>query len=362
MIEHGGNVAAVAAQRGGNQRDFLDLSANINPLGLPQQLKRCLQESITALEHYPDSHYRQAREFLAEYHCCQVNHVGLWNGAIEAFYELARLFRPQKVVLLQPTFMEYEEAFRQVGAMCHYVALEGETYHPNLEALLAEVVSLQAGDVVVICNPNNPTGSLWPLKDLVAVATALRNRGAFLILDEAFMDFVVNESDYSFISLLSDYPNVIVVRSLTKFYAIPGLRLGYSVSYSPLYSAYLQEGLQPWRVNALAQAAVPVLLEDKVYQEQTAVWLCEEQPFLYNSLKAFSVLTVVPPSVNYIFFRYHGQLDLREALLEHQVLIRSCANYNGLTDHHYRVAIRSREENQRFLAALALVLDQGESE
>ncbi|MEW4353887.1 threonine-phosphate decarboxylase CobD [Streptococcus pneumoniae] len=355
-VEHGGNAAALAEKMGYPLEECIDFSANINPLGLSENLKTALVTAMEQLVHYPDIHYQKARLALSEHHHCGLENIALSNGAVELFYELARYFRPKKVLTLSPTFMEYEKAFLQVGSIMRECVLSAPDYGWDSEALLAAARDLSSGDVVLICNPNNPTGTLQSSQALKEVAAVLAEKGIFCIIDEAFMDFLRDDRD-SFIPYLAAFPNVIVVRSLTKFYAIPGLRLGYAVSYHPSCLSDIQESRAPWTVNTLADTAVPVIVADTAYQEKTRDWLEQEKNYLFTNLSRFSRLRVVPPSVNYIFFEYLGELDLREELRKHKMFIRSCSNYHHLSNRHYRVAIRSREENERLLAALQAVLE-----
>ncbi len=355
-VEHGGNAAALAEEFGFSLEDCLDFSANINPLGISQRLRACLTESIDWLVHYPDIGYSHSRDLLAHHHALERDNVLLANGAVEVFYELARFLRPKTVLTLSPTFMEYEKAFSQVQAKVERFSLPSPSYEWNLADMLPALDSLTAGDAVLICNPNNPTGTLIRRIELEKLAEDLQERRIFLILDEAFMDFLDDEGDYSFVSCLAAYPNAVVVRSLTKFYAIPGLRLGYALSCHPTCFDEIEGSRAPWSVNAMADHALPVLLKDQAYQEATKQWLRVERDFLFQGLTAFSQIRLVKPSVNYIFFEYLGRLDLRQELRQRKIFIRSCQNYHDLTERHYRIAIRSHQENEQLLACLTEVL------
>ena len=355
-VEHGGNAAALAEEFGFSLEDCLDFSANINPLGISPRLRACLTESIDWLVHYPDISYSRSRKLLAHHHGLEKDNVLLANGAVEVFYELARFLRPKTVLTLSPTFMEYEKAFSQVQAKVERFSLPSPSYEWNLADMLPALDSLTAGDAVLICNPNNPTGTLIRRTELEKLADYLQERQIFLILDEAFMDFLDDEEDYSFVSRLATYPNAVVVRSLTKFYAIPGLRLGYALSCHPTCFDEIEGSRAPWSVNAMADQALPVLLEDQDYQQATKQWLRVERDFLFQGLTAFPQIRPVKPSVNYIFFEYLGRLDLRQELRQRKIFIRSCQNYHDLTDRHYRIAIRSHQENEQLLACLTEVL------
>lgn len=355
-VEHGGNMASLARHMGYHPEDCIDFSANINPLGLSDRLRESLVTNIAGLVQYPEIDYELPRQALATYHACDLESVLLANGAVDIFYDLARVLTPQKILLLSPTFMEYEKAFRQVGAEVLHHALKAPGYQWQPHDLLPTIAEMSEGDVVLICHPNNPTGSLVAIEELVDLAKLLQDRGLVLVLDEAFADFLENEGKYSFIPCLSDFTNVVVVRSLTKFYAIPGLRLGYAVTNHPTCFKRIEEIRPPWTVNALAADLVVSLLDDEAYRQKTRLWLRKEQAFLYQSLIGFKDLRVVKPSVNYIFFEYLGDLDLRQMLWQKKLFIRSCQDYRGLTAKHYRVAVRRREENCRLVNALMEIL------
>lgn len=357
MVEHGGNIAEVADLLACKTQEMIDFSANINPLGLSPRLKTHMISVLERLTRYPDYRYQEARGFLAQYHGQEINTILLGNGAVGLFYELAAYLKPQTLLTLSPTFMEYEKAFQQVGSKMSYCILEAPRYEWCYDDIRPYIENLQAGDVVLICNPNNPTGSLVTHKELTKIAIDTDSRGLYLIIDEAFIEFLDNESNYSFIPLLKDFPNVIIVRSLTKFYAIPGLRLGYAISNHPNCFEWINQQRAPWTINAIAESVIPVMLTDDDYIQKTRYWLKQEQVFLYEALAAIPCLNPVRPSANYIFFDYQGQQDdLRQRLWEKKILIRSCHNYHHLKNNHYRIAIRSHEDNVALIKALKEVL------
>lgn len=360
-VAHGGNKEALALEMGFSPDECLDFSANINPLGLSQKMLERLEASFRKLVHYPDVDYKKSKAALADFHACSSQQILLSNGAVDLFYELARTVRPANLLILSPTFMEYEKAFGQVGSEIHYHVLTGPQYEWDFQSILPDLQVLSAGDLVLVCNPNNPTGSLVSNQVLIELAGFLKEREISLVIDEAFMDFVEDSDAYTMIPYLDECQNVIVVRSLTKFYAIPGLRLGYAVSSDSDLLATIEEYRPPWTINTLADELLPVLLQDKDYQLATQEWLKREQEFLYQTLAQFRQLKVVRPSVNYIFFEYEGEADLRQLLWREKIFIRSCQDYHHLNRQHYRVAVRSREENQQLIRCLTAVLRKCES-
>lgn len=362
IVEHGGNMQALAVELGFQAEDCLDFSANINPLGLSPNVRATLLQQLDQIVTYPDVSYSKTKQALAQFHACGSRQILLANGAVELFYELARYVKPNQLLVLSPTFMEYEKAFTQEGAKVLYHVLAQPDYTWDFQAIRQDLDRLAAGDMVLLCNPNNPTGTVVPVEVLREVASYLDNRGVWLVVDEAFVDFLEDEENYSFIPHLPAFSNVVVVRSLTKFYAIPGLRLGYGLSGNEALVAAMEERRPPWMVNSLAASLVPVLLTDRTYRQQTLDWLRSERAFLYQSLRQFDALKVSKPSVNYIFFEYKGDCDLREALRREKIFIRSCQNYHHLSNRHYRIGIRTREENLRLLAALSGVLERREQD
>lgn len=360
-VEHGGNIFALAKELGYERSECLDFSANINPLGISKNLQAGLFRDLDLLTHYPDVHYNQSRQLLADYHGLSSDMVLLANGAVELFYDIARALKPRKVIVLRPTFLEYEQALTQVGAEIAPLVLTEPDYTWNLADILPLLDNLSQGDMVLLCNPNNPTGTLVDNRLLRDLADILSDRGIHLVLDEAFADFLVDEERYSFVSYLTAFSNVLIVRSLTKFYAIPGLRLGYALTANPDYLQAIEQVRPPWTVNALAEVALSLIVKDKTYQEDTRGLIASEKAFLYEGLLALKDIVPVKPSVNYIFFKYLGDLDLRGLLRQRKIFIRSCANYPSLTDQHYRIAVRSRQENEQLLASLGQLLEREQS-
>lgn len=359
MAEHGGNVEKIANQLNVKKEDLIDFSANINPFGMPNNIKQILLHTIKDLEHYPDVEYNKSRQAIAKYEQMDMAHVVLSNGAVQLFFELAVVLKPKNVLLLAPTFLEYAEAFSRMDTTIHYYHLEQQNYFQiNLDNYMQHMSCLSSGDALVICNPNNPTGTLLTHHQIEQIVKRAEQKGVFVILDEAFIDFVENESQFTFVRYLAQYDNVCITKSLTKFFAIPGIRLGYALTTNTMVLNKLKTYMPPWSVNAFANAIVESLFHDSVYIEKTKQWIVEEKVFLYQKLNEIPYLSVVKPSVNYIFFKCNKPIDLRARLYRENILIRSCANYPTLNDTYYRVAIKSREDNMKLLNALQRILNE----
>lgn len=350
---HGGNIREAAAWLGIDPQRLLDFSANINPLGMPESLKQAIYQNIDCLERYPDPAYPGLYKALATHHQLPESWLLAGNGETEVIYTLVQALAPRRAMLVVPGFAEYRRALQQVGCRIdEFMLAEAQGWQLTESILSALTADL---DCLFLCTPNNPTG-LMPNHDLLlAIVARCRLLNITLIVDEAFLDFLADRS--GLIPYLAENSHLWVLRSLTKFYAIPGLRLGYLLNCNPQAIASLRERQMPWTINALAALAGEIILEDKAYQQATFQWLNTERPRLCQQLKQLAGITLWEGEANYLFLRCNvAGLDLQRAMLEQHVLIRSCANYPGLDERYFRVAVRGAVDNDCLVAAFGQVL------
>lgn len=347
---HGGNTREAAELLGISAEQLLDFSANINPLGMPDSLKRAIVDNLHLAERYPDVEYAHLHQALARHHQVPAEWILAGNGETESIFTLANGLRPKRAMIVTPGFAEYRRALQWTGCVIDEFALrEDDGWQLTADILEALTPEL---DCLFLCTPNNPTGLLPERQLLLAIAARCKQLNIALVLDEAFIDFI--EGEPGFIPLLPENPHVWVLRSLTKFYAMPGLRLGYLINSDTQAVAEMRARQMPWSINAFAALAGEILLEDTGWQQATWRWLKDEGARFYQQLGTLPGLTVYPGRANYLLLRC--DTDLQQALLARHILIRSCANYPGLDRRYFRVAIRSVEENNRLLAALGEVL------
>lgn len=349
---HGGNIREAASILGIPADRLLDFSANINPAGMPDSLKRALLDNLAVAERYPDPAYQQLHQTLAAHHQVPESWLLAGNGETESIFTLVNGLQPRRAMLVTPGFAEYRRALQLAGCDTVDYALREEDGWQLTDAILD---ALTGGvDCLFLCTPNNPTGLLPDASLLHAISDRCQQRGITLVLDEAFMDFLHDRE--GFIPHLADHPHIWVLRSLTKFYAIPGLRLGYLLCSDVDKVARMRERQMPWSINAFAALAAEVVLRDTAYQQASWAWLETERPRLQQALQAISGLCVWPGVANYLFLRCDVKgLDLQQALLEKEILIRSCANYPGLDARYYRVAVRSAVENDALITAMQTI-------
>jgi L-threonine-O-3-phosphate decarboxylase len=349
--EHGGNLRQLASQAGIPENALLDFSANLNPLGPPEWYRALINARLHETQHYPDPEYLALREAAAERYGTGIEEVLPGNGSSELIHLLPRLFPSSRAVIMVPAYSEYALACKAAGLMIEKILLKEETGFKFQPGLLEPV--LRTNDLVFIGQPNNPTGSLCDADALRALA--LQHPSVTFVMDEAFADFVEGMD-----SLTKRRPvNVLVMLSLTKFFAMPGLRLGCAIG-EPAIIRRMKELLPPWSVNTLAQAVGVEALNDKSYAEHTRQYVRKQRETLTHELRTFDGLTVYAGEANFVLVRIDSKkMDARqlaEKLLNKGIAIRLCDNFDGLDTRFFRIAVRTGDENSKLCDAVRTVL------
>lgn len=352
-FDHGGTVFAVARSLGVSPDAMLDFSASINPLGPPAGVREAVTAAFDRLVHYPDSTAAELREALARRHNLFPENICVANGSTELIYLVPRLAGGARGLVVAPPFSEYAKSLARAGLEVDYLDLfPADGFALSLDLLDRRLAD--GYDLLFLANPGNPTGALIPRHEIAEVICMCRRRGTFLVLDEAFMDFREEESATP---LAAQGDGAVVLRSMTKFYAIPGLRLGYAVG-SEAVIARLSSLREPWSVNTLAQAAGLACLADSDYPARTLALVERERARLSAGIGALPGLAVYPSAANYFLVRIDAGPTARELaarLLAERVLIRDCSSFRGLSERFFRVAVRGAGENMRLLELLGQV-------
>ncbi len=353
MSIHGGDIYTVQEQLG--QVPLLDFSANISPLGVPDSVRTAILERMDILQHYPDTACRKLRSTIAAFHNICPEQIVCGNGGADVLYRLVQTLQPKRALIPVPTFSEYHKALEETG--CH-VDRFPLSYPFCITDTLLKQLQACSYDFLVLCNPNNPTGMLISQKLLRSILTYAKAHHITVLLDECFCDMIPNETGVrSLIPDIEYYPNLFILKSLTKLYAIAGLRLGYGISADKMLIRCISECGQPWSVNVFAEAAGCAALQDDAYRTQFLQFLQTERIYLYEGLRSLG-LKVWKPSANFIFFQAIGLENLDKLLLPCSILIRHCDTYDGLNGEYYRVAVKSHEDNDYLLRCLKKILEQ----
>ncbi len=353
---HGGNLIWAAQVAGCSRDRILDFSASINPWGPPDSAISAIQENLSSLNSYPDPNYTLLRQALASWHGLSADWILPGNGVAALLTWVGReLAQLDAVYVIAPAFADYARSLQAFDApvVRYPLTVEGDKFTIDWAEFLEFAGKNNHSYGLLLNNPHNPTGKLFAKRDL----QALLDNFSLVVVDEAFMDFLPPERQQSLLDLTPDYPNLVILRSLTKFYSLPGLRIGYAIAH-PQRLRRWQIWRDPWSVNTLAAAAAMAVLQDKDFREKTWQWLPAAREKLYHKLSQIPGLTPVPSAVNYLLVQTEiPARQLQKQLLQtSQVLIRDCISFAELGDRYFRIAVRSASENQQLLAGLAQII------
>lgn len=354
--EHGGNSFEFAARQRCRIEEVTDFSASINPLGPSPLALRAIQEHLPALVHYPDRACRPLREALARRYDLEADQILIGNGSTELIHLIPGALKLRRLLIPVPSFSEYESAARRAGCRIDFFHLEEENQFQLVPAALIEALTLET-EALFLCNPNNPTARLLPKSELLRIVEAAGEKGIRVILDEAFIDYA---EEASLIGETKRHPHLIVLRSFTKFYGLPGLRVGYLVA-DPALRAALEKAQAPWSVNHLAQVAAAAGLDDRTYVRKSLALVEEERRYLSEALSALEEITLFPSEANYLFLKLSDRFDLEAldaALVQEKILVRNCRSFRGLGPRYLRIAVKSRRENAKLIRLLKPLCDR----
>ena len=351
-MAHGGNFSEFARRYQKKECDIIDFSSSINPLGLPESLNSVYQNSMDDLSRYPDPYAAPLRAKIAESFSCSQKHVVVGNGSMGVLEVAVRVLAPQRaypphVLLVEPCFSEYRRLAELQKAHIDTVALSSEDH---FKFPLKEIIkSLTAKDVLILGHPNNPTGTSLSREGLCQLLNAAEQENVWVLVDEAFSDWA---PDISMASKVSELGRLVVVRSLTKFFALAGIRSGYALGPKSVINEMMKH-MGPWTCNRLAQKLSIAALRDHAFQDESRRWLMRERSWFYDALQQLQILQPFQSSANFLLIQSRVSLDgFFDFLGKRGVFVRPCQNFNGLDKSYFRVAVRTRWENKLLLSVL----------
>ncbi len=349
---HGGNPQAIARALGIDPDTLIDFSASINPLSPPGCIAQLLLETPRLLREYPDPHCSVITQRISQVTGVPEDWIRVTNGSTEFIYLLPHLLKQgQEVALLDPCFSEHEKSFRAFGFRSHSIPFPADkSFGADPSLLLPKLDAIEQLGAIVLGHPASPTGKLYN-NLLPHLQKYCEKRNIILIVDEAFIDF--SSLDNSAWNLLQRNSNLVLIRSLTKFYSIPGLRIGYGILH-PEKIQQIAPYQYPWSVNALAQAVGAEVILDTTFIEKTRNWTIHERNFMFQAFKeSVPEIEVFPSEANFLLIRIREQsTGLYQHLLSQSLLIRSCGNFRGLDESFFRISLRKHEENQKLLDSI----------
>lgn len=337
---HGGDLYSAPVR--------LDYSANINPYGTPEAVKLAVQDSLQELLNYPDPECRELVEAISDFEQVPKHRILCGSGAAELIYSYCNALKPKKGLVLAPSFCEYETAMETAGCrVAHYYLQQENDFAVDgrFPAFLRE----WQGDVLFLCNPNNPTGQVMEAALLEEILQIVHEKGIRLFLDECFLDLTEGGESCSQKRQLSRYPELLILKAFTKGYGMAGLRLGYCVTSDEQLLEAMSKQVQLWNVSIPAQKAGVAALTQWDFLEKANRCIRQERQVLTGGLKQLG-FRVIPTKTNFILF--YTELPMKTRLMDRGILIRSCDNYPGLCRGWYRIAVKLPEENAELLAAM----------
>ena len=342
-FSHGGNLREAEKKYG---RCLIDFSANINPLKMPTGLKKKLFDNFSGLVNYPDPDSTEITRKIAEHWGVKSANILVGNGSAELIYFIVNAYQPRTAVIPVPTFSEYERALILAKTDISFLTLKEK----NKFCLDISKIEKKP-DIFFVCNPNNPTGNLLiENRENIGIKP-----NKLLVIDEAFMDFLPDQKEHTFALEVVKNKKIIVLRSFTKFFALPGLRIGYMLAHEDVIKK-IRRYKFPWNVNSLAQIAGAAVLSDNEYIFKTCELIEKERKFLLKKLSRINTLKCFPAAANFILIKIiadgYSAESLKTKLAAGGVLIRSGGNFRALSDKYIRVAVRARRENIKLIDAL----------
>jgi threonine-phosphate decarboxylase len=350
---HGGNVWEVSEKHNIPVDQIIDFSISTNPLGAPEKAVESIRQHLNLIHHYPDPDHKWLLEALAKSVGVAPNNVVVGNGSTELIYLFNEVFLEDgyEAVIPVPTFNEYKAAIERFGGNMTFIKCDSaNNFKLNLEEL--ENSLTKKTRIIFLCNPNSPTGWLYEKADILRIIKFAADENVFVFVDEDYIDFVDDDKRYSMAEYVNEHNNLFVLRSLTKFFGLAGVRIGFGVG-SPDLVNVLKRVIMPWSVNSLAMFAAAEAVKDTEFIKKSRLLLSKSKRQMLAMFKTVPWLKIYPSETNFLLIEIIRKdltsTQLAEGLAEKGLLIRDCRDFDGLNNRFFRVTVRRPEENRRLV-------------
>ncbi len=352
---HGSDIKKIAEKYGVDEKSLINFAANVNPLGMSPLLKKELSSNIDIISSYPDREYTDLKKAISTYTKSSMENVLIGNGTSELISLFIRHINPTKAMIIGPTYSEYEHEVSLCGGKSYYFPLYEEDDFKLRTDLLIERLD-KSMDILIICNPNNPTSSCIDLVTMRRILDACKVTHTYVLVDETYIEFVNSMDAYTTVSLSEYYNNLIVLRSTSKFFATPGLRLGYAIVGDNSLIYDINRNSKPWMVNSYAAKAGEIMLTDTDYIEESKELINTERDYVYNELLAIDGYKPYKPYANFMLVKINKvgvtSNDVFETLIKKGLLIRDCSSFPFLTDEYVRFCFMGHAENMKLVESV----------
>ena len=358
---HGSDLEKIEEIYHIKKEDITSFSANVNPLGISPLLRDTLAKHVDAITSYPDREYTQLRKSICAYTGANFENIIVGNGSTELISLFIQTTHPKKALILGPTYSEYEREISLEGGHTLYYPLKEENdFQMDVEDFCSQLND--SLDLLVLCNPNNPTSTAVSRKDMRKILDCALQHGISVMVDETYEEFTPEGSKISSIPLTNNYNNLIVLRGISKFFAAPGLRLGYAVTGNPDLLKYINTKKNPWTINSLAEIAGCIMFSDKDYINKTKALITGERQRMYDTLSSWKTVKVYPSCTNFLLVRILREDVTSDMVFDHCIrkglMIRDCSTFPFLDSSYIRFCVMSPEKNNELLEAFREILGE----
>lgn len=357
---HGSDLEKIEVAYGIKKDTIINFSSNVNPLGLSERIKEYLPQKIELIASYPDPEYTSLRESIGNYVKVDPKNILVGNGSTELISLCIKAIKPKKAFILGPTYSEYEKEVTLIGGTStYYPLLEKDNFQLDIGALI-DALPLDL-DLLIMCNPNNPTSTSVNSKEIEFILKACQEKNIFVLIDETYVEFSEDLLHVTSVHLAQQYKNIMVIRGVSKFFSAPGLRLGYAICSDTNHLEQINRLKNPWTINALAAFAGELMLTDQDYIEATTAYMSIERKKIINALSPWRSVKIYPPTANFILVKLLNKEmnahDLFEKLLHQHMMIRDASSFAFLDEYFFRFCFLKADQNDQLLKALGTLLE-----
>ncbi len=355
-INHGANLYDLSKKYGFSKDEFLDFSSNINPFGASTLAKETVINNIDQVSIYPDPNYINLKNSISNYCNCLQQNIILGSGATELISSFIKTINPTNALLLSPAYSEYEKELSKINCKIDKYYSKPENNFKIDVADLINTVNKNNYQLIIICNPSNPTGFTFTNTEIKLL---LKSTNAFVMVDETYIEFTDN-AKFSSTKLVDNYNNLFVIRGTSKFFSTPGIRLGYGLISNENVKKSINSNLDLWNINILASLMGEVMFKDSAFINNTVEVMTNQRTLLLKELKKLKDLKIYDSQGNFILCEIVSKAltasKVREKLIPHKIIIRDCSSFDGLGEYFFRVCILKPEDNQLLLKSLNTIL------
>ena len=352
---HGSDMEEISKVFNISKDSIINFASNVNPYGCSNKLKEHLINDINAIEHYPDRDYTLLRAAIAKYCNAVPENIVVGNGCSELINAFIQIISPESATIVSPTYSEYSHAVSIAGGKSNYFEMsENEDFRLNVEELMDSFS--KDTNLLIICNPNNPTSKLINLSDIERIVKFCFSKNINVIIDETYIEFVSDPLSASAASLTNKYNNLSVLRGTSKFFCCPGLRLGYAITGNDILKNSLKNTMSPWTVSSLAESAGQFMFSDNNYISEISIKMNNERMRMYDFFNDSKIFKAYKPQANFILLKILdsnlSSAEIFEKAIKSGLMIRDCSDFIGLSNRFIRFCFLNPDEDDKLITLL----------